>query len=140
MQHTQTHAGGSYRSFWLVGLVAFCLVGLAHGQTAAGITRWAFTSEIRDREPVDRITTAPDHEMVVYFFTELSGMEGTAVQHVWLRDGVEVFRLAFDVRGARWRVYSSKQVSPGAVWSVKVEDDRGNVLGTYELGKDTEGT
>jgi hypothetical protein len=139
MQHRQTNVRRSYRSFWLVGLLAVCLVGLARAQTT-GISRWAFTSGIRDREPVDRITTPPDHEMVVYFFTELSGMEGTAVQHVWLRDGVEVFRLAFDVRSSRWRVYSSKQVSPGAVWSVRVEDDRGNVLGTYELGKDTDGS
>lgn len=136
MQNRQTNTRHPYGSFWLVGLLAFCVIGVVRAQTT-GITRWAFTSAIRDREPVDRLTTAPEHEMDVYFFTELTGMEGTAVQHVWLRDGVEVFRLAFDVRGQRWRVYSSKQVVPGAVWSVRVEDDRGNVLGSYELGKDT---
>jgi hypothetical protein len=49
---------------------------------------------------------------------------------VWERDGAEVARVPFYVGGARWRVYSSKQLDPEwtGEWSVTVVDESGREL------------
>jgi hypothetical protein len=127
--------GFSWRKIRPVPFFVLALALPAHAQTTPTVSRWAFTSAIRDREPVDRLEHAPDTEATISFFTEIAGAAGHAVAHIWLRDEVEVFRLAFDVRAAHWRTYSAKKVDPAGRWAVRVEDDEGFVLGTYELGE-----
>ena len=107
----------------------------ASGQPIGSVARWAFTSAVRDREPVDRLDRAPAAERTIAFFTELDGLAGHRVRHVWLRDGAEALRVSFAVGAAHWRVWSSKLVDPAGAWAVRVEDEDGTVLGTYRLGE-----
>ncbi len=118
----------------LVALLSFALAAPAAAQPTGAVARWAFTSAVRDREPVDRLDHVPATEQTIAFFTELSGLGGHRVRHVWLRDGAEALRVSFAVGAARWRVWSSKLVDPAGAWAVRVEDEDGTVLGTYRLG------
>ena len=94
------------------------------------VARASFTSEIVAREPQDTITSLSNENMQVIFFTELHGAQGQTVFHVWERDGAEMARVAFDVGGSRWRVYSTKNLEPSWLgeWTVRVEDADGREL------------
>lgn len=92
--------------------------------------RSAFTTMVRDREPMDDITTLGNDVDRVYFFTELAGMDGQTVTHRWQHDGRVMAEVPFDVRGSRWRVWSSKALLPQwlGAWKVSVVDGGGNVV------------
>ncbi|MGM0595224.1 MAG: DUF2914 domain-containing protein, partial [Pseudomonadota bacterium] len=61
--------------------------------------------------------------------TELRGMSDKSVSHIWKHEGEVVSRVEFDVGGPRWRVWSSKALSPmwEGDWTLLVEDSWGNV-------------
>jgi hypothetical protein len=94
------------------------------------VARASFTSEVVAREPQDTITSLSNENMQIIFFTELHGAQGQTVFHVWERDGTEIARVAFDVGGSRWRVYSTKNLEPSWLgeWTVRVEDADGREL------------
>jgi hypothetical protein len=94
------------------------------------VARARFTSEVVAREPQDTITMLSNENMQIIFFTELHAAQGQTVFHVWERDGVEMARVAFDVAGSRWRVYSTKNLEPSWLgeWTVRVEDAGGREL------------
>ena len=47
----------------------------------------SFTSQIIDREPVDRLAELSNDRQVVYFHTELLGLKGSEVIHRWVFNG-----------------------------------------------------
>ena len=98
---------------------------------AAGeVARAQFTTGISDREPMDAITELGTDHTQVYFFTELTGLSGETITHRWEHGGETMAEVSFDVRGPRWRVWSSKQLQPGwtGEWKVSVVDGAGKVL------------
>ena len=102
-------------------------------ETPAGrVTRAGFTSEIIDREPQDSITSLSNEHSGIVFFTELRDLDGYTISHVWEREGAEMARVPFVVNGPRWRVYSTKKLEPSwtGEWTVRVEDENGQVLHT----------
>ena len=94
------------------------------------VARASFTSEVVAREPQDSIESLGNENTSISFFTELHGTQGQTVFHVWDREGTEMARVAFDVGGSRWRVYSTKNLEPSWLgqWSVRVEDADGREL------------
>ncbi|MFA5531515.1 MAG: DUF2914 domain-containing protein, partial [Thiohalomonadaceae bacterium] len=94
------------------------------------VVRALFTSDVREREPVDQHATLPAGTGRIYFFTELRDMEGQTVSHRWEQDGEVMAEVPFNVGGPRWRVWSSKNIDSGATgeWSVAVVDGAGNEL------------
>jgi len=92
----------------------------------------AFTTEISDREPVDDVTFLGNDKRVVYFFTDLRNMKGQTVRHVWRYENADMGTVSFDVKGERWRVWSSKQLLPAwlGAWTVSVLNSEGEVLAT----------
>ena len=67
----------------------------------------------------------------VWFLTHVQGgSPGDTIHHVWLRQGVERWRIALRVGGSRWRTYSAKKLHPGSAgdWAVEARDDAGHVL------------
>lgn len=94
------------------------------------VARALFTTGVQDREPVDQITRANNTVSTVYFFTELRDLAGHAVTHRWKYNGTVMAEVKFDVGGARWRVFSSKNFVPEWVgeWTVDVVDGDGSVL------------
>lgn len=99
------------------------------------VARAVFTTGIENREPVDDIARAPATTETVYFFTELRDLQGQKVTHRWKYNGTVMAEVGFDVGGARWRVYSSKNFVPEWVgnWTVEVVDGGGTVLETKSL-------
>lgn len=94
------------------------------------VARASFTTEVVAREPQDSIESLGNEETSIIFFTELHGAQGQTVYHIWDREGTEMARVAFDVGGSRWRVYSTKNLEPSWLgqWTVRVEDADGREL------------
>jgi hypothetical protein len=112
-------------------LPLFVLSLLWFTAAAAGeVARAQFTTGISVHEPIDAITELGTDQTQVYFFTELTGFSGETITHRWEHGGEMMAEVSFDVRGPRWRVWSSKQLQPGwtGEWKVSVVDGAGNVL------------
>ncbi len=94
------------------------------------VARASFTTEVVAREPQDSIESLGNENTRIIFFTELHGAQGQTVFHVWDREGTEMARVAFEVGGSRWRIYSTKNLEPSWLgqWTVRVEDADGREL------------
>ena len=94
-----------------------------------------FTTAVTDREPVDQVTSLTNDVSQVYFYTELKDLEGQAVTHKWEHGGEVKAAVTFDVKGPRWRVWSSKQLDPSwtGEWTVSVVDALGATLAQAQL-------
>jgi hypothetical protein len=91
------------------------------------IARAQFTTEIVNREPVDRVLVVSPPVQEVFFFTDLRHMEGDTATHSWRYRGELISQVSFDVGGPRWRVYSKVRLEPYQFgdWSVTVTDGSG---------------
>jgi len=97
------------------------------------IMRALFTTAIVDREPVDTLKTLSTDINRVFFFTDLRGLGGQIVTHRWEYNGQIMAEITFRVGvGARWRVYSSKNLLPEwtGIWTVAVNSESGETLHT----------
>ena len=95
------------------------------------VARAIFTSAIVDREPVDNLTTVSNDIQRVFFFSDLRGLAGQIVTHRWEYKNEVMAEVTFKVgNGARWRVYSSKNLLPEwtGTWTVVVSDENGRPL------------
>jgi len=92
------------------------------------VTRSVFALAVIDREPVDEVSVVSTDS--VYYFTELSGLEGTMVRHRWIYQGEVMADVEFQIGGSRWRVWSKKSLLPrwAGQWSVSVVDEDGVVM------------
>jgi len=92
------------------------------------IVRSTFALAVVDREPVDEVDVVNTGS--VYYFTELSGLEGRMIRHRWLYKGEVIADVEFQVSGPRWRVWSKKSLLPhwAGQWTVSVVDENGDVI------------
>lgn len=99
------------------------------------VARSTFTSSIVDREPVDTLQQMTAMEQKVYFFTELRDMEGQTATHRWELNGEVMAEVAFEVKGSRWRVWSSKNLQPQweGEWKVSVMNGANEVISETSL-------
>lgn len=97
---------------------------------AGEVNRAQFTSKITDREPIDQLVSVPVEMQKVNYFTELLNFKGEKVTHQWTYQGQEMYALSFDVKGPRWRVWSSKRLLPklNGSWTVNVLDANGQLV------------
>jgi hypothetical protein len=89
----------------------------------------------RKLEPVEADNAFVDGENVV-LWSAIAGVPAGFVEHVWLRDGVEVARHYLPVgSGRRWRTWSRHKVLPGH-YEVQVIGPDGSALGrtSFEVG------
>lgn len=107
----------------------------AADQAPDKVARAVFTTGVANREPTDQITSLKSDVQQVYFYTELTGLEGQAVAHKWEYGGEVKAAVTFDVKAARWRVWSSKQLDPSwtGEWTVSVVDASGTTLAQKKL-------
>lgn len=125
---------GSMRMLCVLGALALLFV--ASGLTSAqeedgdGVTRAAFTTGIEEREPVDEVDSLATTIDKVFFFTEVTGMEGDTLTHRWLHGGETLAEVKFGIGGPRWRVWSSKNLIAEWVgeWTVECVDGAGNMV------------
>jgi len=99
------------------------------------VARAQFTSDVQNREPVDKLTSLLNDKKQVYFFSEIKDGANSRVTHRWEYQNKTVHELGFDIGGNRWRVYSSVNVLPEQTgdWKVTVLDQSGAVLDTETL-------
>lgn len=99
----------------------------AHAATEGRVARALFTTDVVNREPVDRVLVLSNAKDQIYFFTDLRHMQGKTIIHRWIYKGKVVASVPFKVKGPRWRVYSSKQLDPDELgkWTVIVTDSNG---------------
>ena len=78
----------------------------------------------------DRFTEGTE----AWFWTRVEGGRGgEAIEHVWLRNGVEILRIPLRIGGARWRTHSAKTLRAPGDWAVEARDDSGRVLARGEF-------
>ena len=89
-----------------------------------------FTTGIDNREPIDQVTFVSNLVRKIAFFSDLRGLQGKTVIHRWIYAGETVAEVPFDVRGPRWRVWSTKDLLPNWVgdWTVEIVTEAGVVI------------
>ena len=124
-------------------LVAVCLASfgvlLVHLTTTLPVSAQAqdarialaqFTTAIENREPVDQVAFVGNDVRKVFFYTDLRGLDGQTINHRWLHNGTVMADVSFEVRGPRWRVWSSKELLPDWIgdWTVEIVTGEGEVI------------
>jgi len=94
------------------------------------VKRAIFTTAIKKREPTNNISELSNDQQKIYYFTDLRGMQGQKVKHRWIYKGKVMAEVEFNVKGPRWRAYSSKWLKRGWLgdWTVSTVDRRGRTL------------
>ncbi|MDH5445330.1 MAG: DUF2914 domain-containing protein [Gammaproteobacteria bacterium] len=116
------------------------------GFSKGSVFRSAFTSAVENREPTDSLEAVSGEQNQLYFFTELRDMSGQTARHRWEYAGKVMAEVEFNVKGPRWRVWSSKSFVPGWAgnWKVSVVNGAGDVITeknfTYETASAAQST
>ncbi|MEM7563232.1 MAG: DUF2914 domain-containing protein [Pseudomonadota bacterium] len=95
------------------------------------VSRALFTVGIDGREPVLNVDNIDSQSFTsISFFTELNQMQGHNITHQWTFEDQVMFEKTFEVKGDRWRVWTSKTLIPAwtGTWTVHVLDDDRSVL------------
>ncbi|MCP4983372.1 MAG: DUF2914 domain-containing protein [Gammaproteobacteria bacterium] len=107
-------------------LILSAALVLSNSGLAGEVSRAMFTIGVDDREPVIMVDSI-DHNSYtsISFFTELSDLDGHNVTHQWNFNDQVMFEKTFEVKGDRWRVWTSKTLIPSwtGSWTVNVLDD-----------------
>lgn len=119
-------------------LLALCATGPAAAQESPDLAEAAsqpsalaqFTTAIENREPIDQITFVANDVRKIFFFSDLRELTGRSVTHHWIYDGKTMAEVSFEVRGPRWRVWSSKELLEDWIgdWTVEIVTDDGEVI------------
>jgi len=100
------------------------------GFSIGSVVRSTITTAVENREPTDSLESASTEQNQLYFFTELRDMSGQTARHRWEHNGKVMAEVEFDVKGPRWRVWSSKSFVPNWTgdWKVSVVNGAGDVI------------
>jgi len=85
-----------------------------NAEAAGSPHRAIFTTEIQNKEPVDDLASVTAAARQVSFFTELRNLNGKTATHRWSVAGEVVYSKDFRVGADRWRVWSTKTITPFA--------------------------
>lgn len=113
------------------------------GFSRGSVVRSIFTTAVKDREPTNSIKQLDTNSNKVIYYTELRDMAGQTATHRWEYNGKVMAEVKFKVKGARWRVWSSKSLLPGwtGEWKVSVLNGANEVISedvlTYRPAKPT---
>ena len=112
-------------------LVLVATVVVSTSGYAGEVTRAMFTIGIDNREPVIMVDSIDSSSYTsISFFTELEDLSGHNITHQWTFNGDVMFEKTFEVKGPRWRVWTSKTLIPSWIgtWTVNVLDDDRTLL------------
>jgi hypothetical protein len=106
-------------------------IALSGTSLAGEVSRAMFTIGVDDREPVIMVDSIDSGSYdSISFFTELNDLAGHNVTHQWTYNDEVMFEKTFEVKGDRWRVWTSKTLIPSWTgdWTVKVLDTDRTVI------------
>ena len=98
---------------------------------AGEVSRAVFTIGIDNHEPVLIVSSISSGSYTsISFFTELNDLDSHNITHQWTFNDKVMFEKTFEVKSARWRVWTSKTLIPSwtGLWTVNVLDDDRSVL------------
>jgi hypothetical protein len=104
------------------------------------ISQAAFATSVEDRTPVEIVTEVNDSLGKIYFFTNIRNLTGDKITHRWIYKDKVKAEVSFDIKGKRWRVWSSKNLWHTWIgqWKVEVVNQKNEILltKTVEFGKE----
>lgn len=112
-------------------LILIAAVVFSGSAFAGEVTRAMFTIGIDNREPVIMVDSIDSGSYTaISFFTELQDLTSHNVTHQWTFNDQVMFEKTFEVKGPRWRVWTSKTLIPSwtGSWTVNVLDDDRSVM------------
>ncbi len=107
-------------------LILSAVLVLSTNSYAGEVSRALFTVGVDNREPVLMVDSIDSNSYTsISFFTELNDLDGHNVTHQWTYADQVMFEKTFEVKGYRWRVWTSKTLIPSwtGTWTVNVLDD-----------------
>ena len=112
-------------------LILLTSLGFASNSIAGEVSRAMFTTGVDNHEPVLTVDSIDSSSYTsISFFTELNDLSGHNVTHQWTHNDQVMFEKTFEVKGARWRIWTSKTLIPSwtGTWTVNVLDDDRTLL------------
>jgi hypothetical protein len=112
-------------------LSALFLSGMSAAQWVhKDISSATFAKNIENRTPIEAISEAENDLRTVYFFTNIRHLKGEKITHRWHYKNKVKAEVSFDIKGNRWRVWSSKNLwhKWTGIWTVEVLNRAGEVL------------
>ena len=103
---------------------------LAHEWPHENISEAVLSLSVEDRVPIDIVEELDNSLGKIYFFTNIRNLKGEYITHRWIYDDKVMADVRFEIRGPRWRVWSSKNLWHTWIgeWRVQVLLDDGAVL------------
>ena len=94
------------------------------------ISNAVFALDIKDRVPINIVEEADNSLGKIYFFTNISNLDGERITHRWIYKDKIMADVSFDINGPRWRVWSSKNLWYTWIgkWKVQVLRMDGSLL------------
>lgn len=87
-------------------------IGEVKREAGGAAARAIFTTSIQNKEPVNNLNSVAVNSQQVSFFTELVNLNGKVVTHRWSVHGEVVYTKDFRVGANRWRVWTTKTITP----------------------------
>ncbi len=100
------------------------------------ISSAVFAKSVENRMPIEIITEADNTLGKVYFFTNIRHLTGDKITHRWIytptgeSKGKVKAQISFNIKGKRWRVWSSKNIwhTWTGKWTVEVLNQKNQIL------------
>jgi hypothetical protein len=117
--------------------IAIIILGLflsfstfAHDWPHENISEAVFALNVEDRVPINIVEELDNSLGKIYFFTNIRNLKGEYITHRWIYDDKVMADVRFEVRGPRWRIWSSKNLWHTWIgqWRVQVLLDDATVL------------
>jgi len=103
------------------------------------VIRSLLAFKIDNNEPVGEISLplklSKKKSTSVYYYVELTGMEGHSVYHEWLLDGALITRKKVNISNSNWRT-SSRQLfvyNDKTNWTARLVDETGRLLNEIQF-------
>ena len=102
----------------------------AHQWPQQNISEAEFAKKIIDRVPINIVREFDNSLGKIYFFTNIRNLQDTSITHRWIYNNKVMADVFFDIKGPRWRVWSSKNLwhTWTGKWIVEVLTSENEVL------------
>jgi len=102
------------------------------------VKRFLLAKSVSNREPkgeLNEISFTADGSAAVWAYSEIIDKKGSRLKYVWLHGGNQIATVSVNVRGNRWRSYSSKLInqSMSGAWRVELQDGEGRLMASADF-------
>lgn len=102
------------------------------------VKRFLLARTVSNREPLGELNDIrfnAEGSAVVWAYSEVIDMKGSQFNYVWSHDGNQLATVRVNVRGNRWRSYSSKVInqSMSGSWRVEMQDGEGRLMASADF-------